>query len=50
MLLCRYDGVEGYWIIRNSWGQNWGEDGHIRIKMGGNLCNNERDRMTAIFI
>jgi len=45
-----YDGVEEYWIIRNSWGRNWGEDGHIRIKMGGDLCNNERDRMTSIFI
>jgi C1A family cysteine protease len=28
------DGSE-YWIIRNSWGNKFGEEGHIRIKIGG---------------
>lgn len=27
------DGVE-YAIVRNSWGENWGEDGYVRVEMG----------------
>jgi len=36
-----YDWNKGYWIIRNSWGTNWGESGYIYIDnkpAGGNLC------------
>lgn len=42
-------GVENgtqYWIVANSWGPNWGEQGHFRIAIN-NCCNFEAQAIAA---
>jgi C1A family cysteine protease len=38
----------GYWIVRNSWGADWGENGFIYLQYGQNTCG-ITSRVTAAF-
>ena len=36
--LVGYDLDQGYWLVRNSYGEEWGEDGYLRLTFGNNTC------------
>lgn len=31
-------GEPAYWIVRNTWGTEWGINGYVNIAMNKNLC------------
>ncbi|MFH4975222.1 hypothetical protein AB6A40_001931 [Gnathostoma spinigerum] len=37
------DETEKYWLVANSWNEEWGENGFFRIRRGNNTCKIEGD-------
>lgn len=40
-------GSEKFWTLRNSWDEDWGEQGYIRLEYGSNACGVTNEATTA---
>lgn len=46
VLVVGYDDTDGCWIVKNSWGPTWGDNGYFRIKYG--VCDIDQHVMLGI--
>ena len=51
VLLTGYDQDGDYWIVKNSWGENWGENGYVRIarKGGKGICGINQQNSLPVY-
>ncbi|KAG8437892.1 hypothetical protein GDO86_008550 [Hymenochirus boettgeri] len=48
VLIVGFSREEQYWILKNSWGENWGENGFFRLHLGSNACGVAEYPVSAI--
>ncbi|KAF7228602.1 transcript variant X2 [Nothobranchius furzeri] len=51
VLVVGYDttGEIPYWIVQNSWGTSWGNEGYVYVKIGSNVCG-IAESVAAVFL
>jgi hypothetical protein len=51
VLLVGYEEDGDYWIVKNSWGNKWGEDGYVRIKRttGKGVCGINQQNSIPVY-